>query len=198
MKRVLSLSAVFSLVVCSTVNAASLRVHPSFSPTGIYSVYVNGGTDNGNFDTLIVDIKPDAPALFLNPNSGNEPGVGPRPAGQPFTYINRMINASPDDVPGGLGWTVLGLAPTAELANGLSFTTGPLGSTINTSGMLNGELFLVNFMIPAGASATGGVQLVSAGTVLRNLPLIDIPEPTTAGLASLALVGLAAARRRWA
>jgi hypothetical protein len=191
MKQLLSLGAVFSLALGASVSAASLRFSPCDSPTGIYSLYLNGGADNGNFDTIIVDINPSPGAQLLNPHSGAV-GGSPRPPGDAFTYINRLINASPDDVPGGLGWTVLGLTPVAEMANGLEFTAGPLGGTIDTSTMPNGELFIANVNIAPGVSAMATVQVVSAGTVLGTLTPVCIPEPTTAGLASLAVFGLAA------
>jgi hypothetical protein len=197
MQRFIPLAAVLSVVVCPAVNAASLRIQPIVSPRNIYSLYFNGGADNGNFDTIIVDISPGPGTQLLNPNSGIETGVGPRPAGQAFTYINRMINASPDDVVGGLGWTVLGLPPVAEIANGLEFTAGPLGGTIDTSAMAGGELFIANFQFGVGAHAFVNFQAVSAGTVVYTQSfVIPDPEPATVSLAGLAVLAFAAVRRR--
>jgi hypothetical protein len=197
MKRLLALAVALGVTLCSTVNAASLRVNPH-SPTGVYSLYFNGGAENGNFDTIIVDILPLAGAQFLNTNSGNE-ASRPRPPGMPYTYINRAINTDPFDYPEGLGWTILGLAPTYELANGLQFTAGPLGGKINTSTMPNGELFLANIIMPPDAQAMASVQVVSVGTILQTLTAtFPIPEPAAAGLATVALLSLAAIGRRWA
>jgi hypothetical protein len=197
MKR-LALAVALGVTLCSTVNAASLRVSPEYSPTGVYSVYFSGGEHNGNFDTIIVDIVPGPGTQFLNTNSGLSAGA-PRLPGEPFTYINRYINFDPNEYAGALNWTILGLTPSALVPNGLGFTAGPLGGKINTSSLPNGELFLANLTIPtaAGAYATANVQVVSAGTILQTLAAaFPVPEPATAGLASFALLGLLAIRRR--
>jgi hypothetical protein len=188
MKKILSIAVALSALACTTLNAATLNVVTNGQ---VSSLYLNGGVDNGNFDAVDLLVTPATGTQFANPSNGNVSGA-PRPAGDAFTYANRALGADPGDFPGvGLGWTILGLTQTADQ---VSFGGGPLGAKINT----NGDLFLANIMLPAGAApATARVQVISAGNILQefNTP-VPVPEPMTAGLASIALLGVAALRRR--
>ena len=193
MKAIQAFVVVVSLLSQCEVQAASLRV--SFAPYDrhtISSLYLSGGTDNGQFDTIIfdataaardqvrvqlvndgvilrslnatlADLTPPSQMVFLNQNSGNRAGL-PRPAGEPFTYMNRMINADPNDVEGALGWTVLGRINTP---GELSFTAGPRGGRIDTSAQPNGELFLANiyFAVP---EPLGSSMILAALAALRQ------------------------------
>jgi hypothetical protein len=92
----------------------------------------------------------------------------PRPPGQQYTDINRLLNSDPLDFEGGLNWSIVGLTRTPTE---VSFTGGPLGGEISTADQPNGRLFLANLYIP-------------------------IPEPPAAALASLAVLGLTSVQGR--
>ncbi|MCC6491785.1 MAG: PEP-CTERM sorting domain-containing protein [Pirellulales bacterium] len=194
MKTILSLVAVgLCVVACSAVNAASLSL--GTNNTAI-SLYLDGGAENGQFDTIFVSLKPNGSATFANQNSGAAAGV-PRPAGEAFSYPNRMLTADPLDFPGGLALSQVGLVNTPQE---LSFAVGKAGGTLTTADQPGGKLFLANVDFPAiaqGAKGTATVQLISAGNLVVELNRA-IPEPTTLGLAGLSLLGLVAARRRMA
>ena len=194
MKHTFSLPAVVSVVACSVANAASVTVVTSSTSPTAYSIYLNGESANGNFDTVFVKLLPNPGSQFTNQNSGLSAGV-PRPAGQPFSYRNRLLDADPADFPGGLGWTILGAVNTA---NELSFTGGPLGGKIDTGNptLSAPGLFLVNVNMPTGYSIYQ-VQIINGGVLVQDIngPLLD-PEPSAAILGSMAIVGLAAIRRR--
>lgn len=195
MKSILAIAAVFSVLTCSAVNAASVSSIASASNPGVYSIYLDATAESGNFDTLFVKVLPDSGQQFTNVTTGNSGGL-PRPSGAPFTYRNRALAADPLEVEGGLGWTELGVV---NLATEISFTAGPLGAKI-TSPPAPG-LFLANVQMPTGTGSYQ-VQVINAGALVQELtgPIagVIIPEPATAGLAGLALCCVAAFRRRTA
>ncbi len=189
MTRSIALLAALFVLATPTAKAASVSVVLSNSSTTV-SVYLAGGADNGNFNTVIFKAQPAGGSVILVNSSGaqvgptltyshfaNFPAFGnlatglsgglPRPAGAAFTFYNRMLDADPLDIPGGLHWTVLGLVRTS---NELSFTTGPQNVNISTDGQQNGRLFLANLQY--------------------------VPEPTTAVVAAFSLVGVSLAARR--
>jgi hypothetical protein len=193
MKNLLALATVASALACSAANAARVVVDPPVSPTGVYSIYLHGETTT--FNGVGLSVKPDNAAMpFLDVNSGNLPGgAGPRPAGDSFSYRNRNLDADPSEFPDSLEWTLLGVLNTAQE---IAFSGGPLGSTIDTSTMPGGRLFLANVKLSPGATATWNVQLVNGvETVYQEDGPIPVPEPAAIGMASLALLGLAFRRR---
>jgi hypothetical protein len=150
----------------------------------------NGGNLNGMFDT--VDF------LFVT-NAGvqltNVSGLRRTP-GDHFTYMNNNLRFDPLD--GGLGWAILFPTP-ALTSTKMQWAGGPLGGTIDTGPAQGPGLFVanLNFNGPASvASGTGRVQLISAGTIIAELPFI--PEPASFGLCGMSLVGLVTLRRRLA
>ena len=101
--------------------------------------------------------------VFLNQNSGNRAGL-PRPAGEPFTYMNRMINADPNDVEAHwVGRCWVELTPLGSYRS----RQGPRGGRIDTSAQPNGELFLANiyFAVP---EPLGSSMILAALAVLRQ------------------------------
>jgi hypothetical protein len=187
MKSILSLAAVLSVLVGSLANAASVSVRQT-PGTDAFAISLTGSE---SFDTIYFQALPNAGLQFTNMSNGNVSGA-PRPAGDPFTYPNRLLTADPGDFEGGLALNQFGLVngPTE-----LSFTVAKLGGTIDTS---NG-LFLGNVNVPGPTPARGTarVQILAAGTTLQEIIApIGIPEPATAGLGAMALLGLAAIRRR--
>lgn len=189
MKNLLALAALASAFACSVANAAILSVEPTGpAANGIYSVYIDG--QSTTFNGLGLSVKPDGGAAFLNVSSGNVAGA-PRPAGDAFTYRNRLLDADASEVPETKGWTLLGVVNTAQE---IAFSGGPLGQTITTGG----KLFLANVMLPAGATAKADLQLVNGvDTVFtQQLDIGVVPEPMSMGLAGMALAAVAAFRRR--
>lgn len=194
MKNILAFTALLAVSAAASANAASLSVVQSGEGASkAFSLYLNGGADNGNFDTVSLVATPDVGSSFANPNSGTAPGVGPRAAGEAFTFRNRFLDLDPLDDPQGKGWTVLGVVTTAQA---LSFDGGPLGLKISTAAEPGGNLFLANFNMPTGMGQAT-VNLFNSGAPAGTLSIpIGIPEPATLAMAGLGLVGVIAASRR--
>jgi hypothetical protein len=190
MKSLPLLALMLAWAECSAANAASLSLTQNGN---IFSLYIAGEEDNGNFDTVDVAISPTVGATFVNIDGGLDGLFGARPAGQNFTFINRFLGRDP--VQGGEGWTVLGFTNTAT---GFGFAGGPLGRTISTADEPGGRLFLANMVLsPPSGNADARVQLISAGNVIEELRILFvIPEPATITIAGLGLVGVVAASRR--
>jgi hypothetical protein len=193
MKKILAIAAVFSVMAGSFAQAAPLVSSvKSLSNPQVFSVYVNGDTLNGGFDTIIFSAIPTVGTQFSSVNTGGP--AAPRTAGDPSTFINRMLDADPAEIPGGLGFTRLGVTNTADM---IGFTAGPIGASITTPAAPG--LFLANFLLPPGNIGAATVQLVTAGNVNFQATIpIGIPEPASVGLVGIAMLGLAAARRRFA
>jgi hypothetical protein len=198
MKSIVTVIAVASLAVAaSAADAATLSIgsFQDWSVRGIAAIYLDGDADNGNFDTITFSARPQSVvhvqlisagtviselifpffqpislSPFANQNSGLSAGV-PRPAGQTFTYINRLLHADPLKFPGGLGWVVFGLVNRPDE---LSFVTGPLGGRIDTAGQPDGRLFLANIYAPISEPASGSLCVVGlfglAARVIRRAP----------------------------
>jgi hypothetical protein len=154
-----------------------------------------GGDLNGDFDTVDFLFSTNAGTSLTNISSGFDAGV-PRPAGEPFTFRNRVLDQDPLD--GGLGWNVLAPSP-AITATTMQWAGGVLGGTIDTGPAQGPGLFLANLHFNGPADRAGGfgrVQLIRAGTVVAELPFI--PEPASIGLVGMGMLGLTALRRRLA
>lgn len=196
MKNIFAIAAVFALFAASTADAAKFNIVPEgSSPNGVYSIYLDGEGDNGNFDTIIVNLTPNDPAVFANIDEDGADGFTPREPGGEFTYISAFLGAPPAF--GGNGHSVLGPVTSA---GGIEFTSGPLGMTIDTVNGPNNRaegLFLANVMLENGGTGVASAQIVSGGQILSTIEApIGIPEPTTMALAGLSLIGLVASRRR--
>ncbi|BBO31466.1 PEP-CTERM sorting domain-containing protein [Lacipirellula parvula] len=163
----------------------------------IWTVYLNGGALNGNFNAISFEAVPTGGAIFEAVSAGL--GGIPRPPGMKFTYRNRALDIDPDDpdLPGiGKGWTVLS---PVNIATKVAFSGGPLGKTISTAAEPDGKLFLANFYTPTspGGTFSARVILVNGITTVADETLVPplVPEPTACGLLLLGMVGVAAVRR---
>jgi hypothetical protein len=196
MKRLAALLAVCVAVAASTTKAAviySVTATPQGANTA-YSLYMN--TNGVAMNGIDMQATPSAGQSFLNPGSGLSSGA-PRPAGQAFTYRNRFLDLDPADPdnPGGKGWTLVAPTTTAAL---VTISGGPLGGTINSASDPGGKIFLANFLLPNGATGQAVMKAVNGAPVVdtQTVPIGQIPEPATLGLAGMSLVGLLAASRR--
>lgn len=212
MKTTLALSIFVVLALVSSPSKAAfllMQKHSGSVPSvsSAYSVYLNGGAQNGTFDYIrffAVPLSKAAPseASFLNPNSGLAAGI-PRPPGQAFTYRNRALSLDPldPDLPGvGKGWTILN--PVTNSSQ-LSFEGGPLSGKITTADEPGGTLFLANINLPNSAYAYLSLVLANEGVVVSRLeqytiltPPVLFPEPGSAVLSAAAFIGMVAVKRR--
>jgi hypothetical protein len=194
---------VYSLIVLAASPAlatsvpapATLHVVPSAADPLAHSVYLDGGVLNGAFDLVNFQATATPPGALRNASLTGLVGGVPRPPGDPFTYINRMLFSDPEEVPGALGWMLIGDRQNNPFE--LLFTTGPLTGTITTAGQVDNRLFLANLYLAPGGAAHVRVRLTTAGAVLSELTtLAGVPEPSAAGLiTSAALVGAVRATR---
>jgi hypothetical protein len=179
-------SAATLLSICALLSAQSAGgAQLLMTKNGpVHVFYVDGESLNGAFDTFYFQAKATSSGAFANFTFG---GSGPPPfPGIEYSYANPLIVADPTDVPGGLGFTRVGLIRNPQE---VSFTAGNLGGTVTTANEPNGDLFLANLYIPDPNSAfTATLQLISAGTVVFEA-VQTIPEPS--GIAC-GLVGLSA------
>lgn len=191
MKKIIALSAILAVFACSVADAAMLRKEQA--APGNISLFLDGEADNGQFDTIIVDVKARPGVEFLNINESGVDGFTPLAPGADATFVNALLSAPPAF--GGNGFSILGQEVTST---SVAFTGGPLGGTIDT---VNGPnvgpngLFLGNFVLSPGGVGDATVQLVRGGSVIAELSAV-VPEPATLALASLSLVALACGRRR--
>lgn len=189
MKYLLSVIVLSVAFASATANAASL------SATAVgnnnFAIYLD--STGPVFDSFQIDVVAQPGITF----TGLSSGAGKVP-NDPNTFRNRIIDADPLD--GGKGWLVAGASTNANL---VTYGTGPGGGVkVNTATEAGGRLFLANILTsgtPSAGSAHAKALLtlvdagVTVGTVAIDLP---VPEPATVGMASMALVGLAAFRRR--
>ena len=192
MKNFFSLLAIAAIFIASSAQAAILNVVDAGND--VYSVYLEGGADNGNFDSVEFAATPDAGSSFVNLDAGFN-GFFPRLAGEDFTFINALLGAQVAQ--GGQGWSVLGATNTADL---VAFGGGPLGTTISTDAAPG--LFLANIKLGPSGKGMATATLFRAGNAVGDLlsaPIGGIvPEPATFVLAGMGILGLAAVRRRMA
>lgn len=192
MKTIFAIALSVCVLGVSAANAASLSVVKNGAT---YAFSLDGQASNGAFDTIFFKATTPAPNTFTNQNGGLSSGA-PRPAGQAFTYPNRMLNADPGDVEGGLGLSQFGLSNAANSGE-LSFTVASLGGKLTTP---NGGLFVANVNMPTGAG-NAQWQILNAGALVAEGNLAfgaPVPEPATVALVGMGLIGLVAARRRMA
>jgi hypothetical protein len=195
MKALFALAVAFCVVAASTAEAARVAVTVNGNIASVYLKAAKGpeqgGDLNGDFDTVGFNFVANASNGTTLTNVAS--GAG-RPAGDPFTYRNRVLDADPLD--GGLGWSILGQTINAQ---GATWGGGPLGATIDTGPADGPGLFLQNLQFSGPAnrmSGQGTIELLSAGATIATFNIV-IPEPATMGLGSFALLGLAGLRRRF-
>ncbi len=82
MTKSFALLAALTLLAASNAHAASLSIVISETNARVRSIYLDGGADNGNFNTVIFKAQPDDIAVQLINARGNQ--VGPTMAAAPF------------------------------------------------------------------------------------------------------------------
>ena len=166
----------------------------SFPGLDVYAVILDLGTADNLANTFELTITPTV-GDFQNLNATGSAGVtplGPLAAGD--TYVSAFL-AAPVAF-GGQGFSILTpiFTPTGITTGG-----GPLGLNITSPT----PFFLANIAVPDGGSGTFNIDLTNAGAAVGmasatygggTTPVI--PEPTTFGLAGLAMVAFGGMRRR--
>jgi hypothetical protein len=189
---VLAASSAFGTTVSPP---AMLHIVRSAAFPSVHSVYLDGGVYNGAFDVVTFQARAESPSSLRNLNSGFVAGV-PRPAGAPFTYFNRLLDADPAEFSHGLGWTLIGITRNALE---LSYTAGSLFEPIDTASQPDNRVFLANLDVTPGGTASVRVQLIDGRSgvgVMRTelTAVVPIPEPSAVGLMGM---GVALVAARW-
>jgi hypothetical protein len=183
----------YAVIAPSPIRAATL----SYTQTGdVYAIVVDAEEHNGAFETVVFEARPMGSSAFANQATGNVVGI-PRPPGDPFTYMNRLLTAHPLDFPDAIGYG-LSLFELVNPPDRLFFVLGRQRGNISTASEPGGDLFLANLYMPGGAaSAEVTVQLLGGGILVRELRLtIPVPEASLAASTACALVAATIASRR--
>lgn len=202
----LLLALAFLGVNCRSATADVISLYRSHD-FAVWSVFLDSSAISSPFS--LIDFKVTArQGEFQNINSGLNSGV-PWPAGELFTYRNRLLDIDKYDLPNsppGKGWVVLHSTSASEIYLGGGLSNG----IIDTSGEVGGKLFLTNIHRSAGATFDIEVQLLSSsGTTISTQhhnfldlaewtypELSELPEPGSHLLMLAGVIGLAAMRRR--
>ena len=190
MNRAIWLALGFVGLLASSPVGSAAYLSVSMNSNSSVSVYLNGESLNGNFDSFKFRALPLEGQSFLSLNSGLTAGA-PRPAGNPFTYRNRLLDADPLDFPDSKGWAIVN--PITSL-NEVSFAGGSLNGKISTAGEPEGRLFLAN-LAPSGTgfgAARVDISLFNEG----QLVFTTLPEPSSCLLCALAIPAMLATRER--
>lgn len=187
-----------SLAACSLVcvhdaslKAAALRVVGNSNDSK--SLYLSGGQTV--FDGFSVSVDVQCPCGLENHDDGWN-GFVPRGPGEPFTYVNQLLAASPAQ--GGKGLVVVDVIQEPTL---LAFTAGSLSGPIQTGD----SSFLANFVLDGIVPTIVTVDLRQGGILVERLmsvfplspaPCPCLPEPAALTLAGLAMSGVALLGRR--
>lgn len=191
-----TLGTVFLLAFLAA-NAGGASFYLAYPAPNVWTLYLDGKELNGAFDTIYVKTSISAPSTFSNVTSGLVAGV-PRPPGQPFSYLNRMLDADPTDIAGGLGLTRFGVVNTPQE---LAFAAAALDGAITTADQPGGRLFLANFFREHGSFGSH-VQLLREGKLLFEANVIpsltppEFPEPSSLILMGLGVLVVGVARQR--
>lgn len=199
MKLKLFVAPIAIALAFTIANSQAAQIRMECLGTRTYGVFLDGEELNGQFDTLIVDIRPDRGFSFSNLDPNGVDNRMARPGGDPFTFINAFLGAPIGF--GGNGFTLLGPTTTEHA---IQFAAGPLFGMIDTANGPNvgpDGLFLANLFEP-GPGLSAEIQLVSGGNILANLSsarfldaLPCVPEPTSLTLFLAGVLALASSKR---
>lgn len=213
MKHYLFLAVLLAFIAGRAQAAPIWHIKPiGQAADSVWSFFIDGDNLNGAFNAIEFKTWTYPQGRFGNNNSGASAGV-PRPPGQQFTYMNRMLGADPVDFPGGYHLAISNLVNTPRE---LSFTATALNGTISTAAEPGDDLFLGNFYVPsftvipdsyylfrirlltAGAAAydSGPIYYQMGPITMDGPPQWIVPEPATAFLGSAAGIALGAVTRR--
>jgi len=188
---------VFSLVLIASSHAWGASLIAKYNPANhSTAIYLDGGVQNGSFETIDFKATAVAPTVFANQSTGLISFAQALPPGEDATYPNRLLGADPLDISGGLGLFQIGIV---NIQSQLSFVAGSPFATINTATQPGGKLFLANLDLPSDRLAYVQVNVVLSrqGTWVAELShVLTIPEPSAFAIAATSLFALSAIRRR--
>jgi hypothetical protein len=190
-----SVASAIQIRLENTANPNQVAVFLDMQASGDLVQAINIGVQSTNADLIYVGNEP-APTL---PAIGGAAGIMLSFA--PFAYLSPTpaygAVSNSLDVPAGTTRALVDFFSTTATNGSTSGTEGVLMATLNYDAQVFAEYFAMTFGIDGGFFVNqGGTAVPINGSVGLVNNLASIPEPTTALLVGLGLVGLGVAGRR--
>jgi len=193
---------VIAFALCMTllvgvVQATPMLVFDHFpSASGLgFNLFLDTGDADGEFNTIIVEVLPEAGDTLQNYNPSGTSGFTPLGPGADASYTNAFLGAPVAF--GGLGFSVIDGGTdnvSSSGPDGIGYNAGPLGANISSQDPIH----LNTVILPNHTGrATANVRLINTGNVIAELSVRLVPEPTTLALGGLAMIGVVCSRRRF-